>query len=515
MGVFFFWNGRVTADFNERMNLYNEAYSLDFILWILSLVKLDYIFFLRSPTVESSRRRYRTMSIQRPIWWLLFFNTLLVAICFQSRYSWIRPVQNWRRDEPLRSAENNQDSPTNAIVSRRPIRRAPSPLSQHAVEERQKAARLRYEIAQKDPNLLSEMEFTDPVLGLSPDLVKTLTETMGLVRMTEIQARAFAPLVSGKSVLGRARTGTGKTLAFLIPIAQRLVETPSVSYRSNSSIGAIIVAPTRELAIQISVTAELLFPSVQCIHGGTNVQKDRALFNKRMPAVLVATPGRLVDHLEQKTRIHRRLFAHVLDEAEILVLDEADRLIQGFPLEVRKIMSSLPRKEKRQTILFSATIPKQLKALLLEDKSILPANHEYIDCIGANKDDLKEQTNLRVEQSYLLLKDMKSYIPSFVAIVQDALIEKDTKVIAFLPTTKMVDLLASILQRTDVNVCSIHSRMSRASRNRASTLFHQTKHGILLTSDVSARGVDYPDVNLVIQVRNRYGCFVDHSISDY
>jgi ATP-dependent RNA helicase MSS116 len=417
----------------------------------------------------------------------------------------------------LRLAENNQDCPTNGIIRRRPIRRAPSPLVQQTAEERQKAAQMRYEIAQKDPNLLSDMEFTDPLLGLSPVLVKTLTQTLGLVRMTEIQARTFAPLISGKSVLGRARTGTGKTLAFLLPIAQRLVDSSSVSYQTNRSIGAIIVAPTRELAVQIAKTAELLIPSgVQCIHGGTNIQKDRAMFNKRIPTVLVATPGRLVDHLEQKSRINRRLLAHVLADAEILVLDEADRLIQGFPFEVRKILSSLPRKEKRQTILFSATVPKQLKALLLEDKSILPANHEYIDCIGASDDGSKEQNNLRVEQTYHQLKDMKSYIPSFVAIVNEALLEKDMKVIAFLPTTKMVDLFMGVLQRIGVDVWSIHSRMSHASRNLASTLFRQTKHGILLTSDVSARGVDYPDVNLVIQVRkSRNDNFVDKSLVYY
>jgi ATP-dependent RNA helicase MSS116 len=289
-------------------------------------------------------------------------------------------------------------------------------------------------------------------------------------------------------------------LAFLLPVVERLLEADPELYRRGRNIGILVLVPTRELAIQIAeqATALLTFHKdmdVACIYGGTKMQKDTRLFSKGMPTILVATPGRLLDHLEE-TRIERRKFSDILSETRIVVLDETDRLLGGFSKETNRILSYLPRVEKRQTLLFSATLPKKVRSW----KDTMKIDCTEVDCV--NDEDVRTEDNRRVEQSYIVLHDMEQYIPTLVTIILKTMEEDpDThKVMVFFPASNLVRFFVNLFtDGLEIPVFELHSRLSQAARNRASSDFRSAKRGILFTTDVSARGLDYPDVSLVVQ----------------
>jgi len=201
---------------------------------------------------------------------------------------------------------------------------------------------------------------------LHPHSKRAIAE-MGLVSMTEIQARTFEAASSGRDVLGRARTGTGKTVAFLLPAIERILQSDS-PYKAGENIGVVVVSPTRELASQIGKEAEKLLAfhrnmDVQVMFGGTSTNGDITRLQRKLPAVLVATPGRLLDHL-QTARVGNKLFGKdIMSQTPLVVLDETDRLLDmGFRNEIVKIFNYLPKGDKRQTLLFSATIPPERKS---------------------------------------------------------------------------------------------------------------------------------------------------------
>jgi ATP-dependent RNA helicase MSS116 len=401
--------------------------------------------------------------------------------------------------------ENGEDSSaTSRPGRRRPLRRSTSSSAtsaQEQLETRRQEAQKRHVEALKDPTLLTKVTFADRA-DMAPATKRAIAEVLGLQRMTEIQAKTYAAALEGQNVLGRARTGTGKTLAFLLPSIERLLEADLDLFKPGLSIGMIIVAPTRELAMQIADQAESLLTfhkdmDVACVYGGTKIQRDtRLLSGPRLPAILVATPGRLLEHCES-TRIGRRKFSDIAQETHIVVLDEADRLLDGFAKESQKILSFLPRAEKRQTLLFSATVSKKLRGFVKESMKI---DYTEIDCL--NDRNIRGETNNRVEQSYMVLKSIDDYIPTLVSIINRAMKEKDFKILVFFPASKLVRFFVNFFNiGLDIPVLEIHSRMSQASRTRASNTFRSTKNAILFSSDISARGVDYPDVSMVIQVR--------------
>ena len=251
----------------------------------------------------------------------------------------------------------------------------------------------------------------------------------------------------------------------------------------------LIVAPTTELAIQISEQARDLLTfhadmDVMCMSGGKKMSQEvRQLSSKSLPTILVSTPGRLLDHLDG-TRIQHRKFSSIMAETKIVVLDEMDRLLDGFPKEIRRILSFLPRTEKRQTLLFSATVPKRLRAFLANTMKI---DCREVDCIHGNGN---AETGLRLVQSYFVLDGMDQYITALVAIVRKAVSEDDNhKILVFLPAVKLVRYFATLFNvGLGIPVLEIHSRMSHSARLRASSTFKDAKRGVLFTSDVSARG---------------------------
>jgi len=327
--------------------------------------------------------------------------------------------------------------------------------------------------------------------------------------MTEIQAKTYNAALSGKDVLGRARTGTGKTIAFLLPAIERLLRTPS--YEEASQIGIVVISPTRELASQIGDEAEKLLSfhrgmSTQVVFGGTKTSRDISRLKSKLPTVLVATPGRLKDLLQTAT-IRGQKFANIMKQTPILVLDETDQLLDlGFRREIQQIMnymgSSSSRKLQRQTLLFSATVPPALKEIM---RQTMQKDYVEVDCIndGDGNGGVSTETHVHIEQSHAVIPDVSRYVPSIIRVVKEAAVDNGggNKVVVFFPTARMVSFFADLFNEVvRLPVMELHSKKSQGYRNRVSAQFREAKSGILFTSDVSARGVDYPGVTHVVQL---------------
>lgn len=287
----------------------------------------------------------------------------------------------------------------------------------------------------------------------------------------------------------------GKTLAFLLPSLERILANEKRSYHPGKNVGILIVVPTRELAIQIADQTKKLLTfhsegdlNVLCLYGGTKIQKDIGLLNQRIPTILVCTPGRLQDHLKD-TRLRGRKFRDVVEETSILVLDETDSLLKGFAREMKTILSCMPRRTKGQRLLFSATLPQNMKRAFSD---VLPEDYSLVDCVDRNN--VKSETNVQVEQTYVVLDSMENYISALVALVSHLMLgekEEKQKMMVFMPTTRLVGFFSELFNigiQQDLKVFQLHSKMSQSSRNRVSNDFRNAKKGILFTTDVSARG---------------------------
>jgi ATP-dependent RNA helicase MSS116 len=345
-----------------------------------------------------------------------------------------------------------------------------------------------------EPSSLSEerKRFED-IDGIHPITLKAL-RGKGLETMTEIQEKTYHAAVNGQDVLGRARTGTGKTLAFLLPGLERLLRNPI-----PDQINMLILSPTRELAAQIAHQAQLLVKphdksiTSQVIYGGSPKHDDIQRFQKRLPTILVATPGRLNDHLAS-TMVNGKPFVEKLQQMQVLVLDETDRLLDmGFRQDIQQIISRLP--QKRQTLLFSATLPPEVQSMI--EKTISP-DYLTVDCI--QDEDPTSHTNDMTEQSMVLLPPAR-FLTATVEVLLDLVDNPSNKTMCFFPTTSLVQLYANLFShRLGRRVSELHGKMHQRSRTTISQQFRKSKSGTLFTSDVSARGVDYPDVTHVVQV---------------
>ena len=356
----------------------------------------------------------------------------------------------------------------------------------------------------EDANLLSNVEFATRS-DLHPATKRALIE-MGLSRMTEIQSKTFDAAFSGSDVLGRARTGTGKTIAFLLPAIERVLRSKS-RHIDGSDVGVLVISPTRELATQIGVEATRLLTyhkgtTVQVVFGGTKSTRDISRLNKRIPTVLVATPGRLKDLLKTAS-VGGIKFSKILSRTSVVVLDETDCLLDmGFRREIQDILHYVPRSDRRQTLLFSATIPKELKEIM---KETMKPDYVEVDCIqdsGEGVDGTNTQTHIHVKQSHAIIPAVSQYVSSVIRVVKEAVRDGDAnnKIVVFFPTARMVGFFAELFNNVvSLSVMELHSRKSQGYRDRISSEFREAKSGILFTSDVSARGVDYPNVSHVVQ----------------
>ncbi|EEA26402.1 hypothetical protein TMatcc_005330 [Talaromyces marneffei ATCC 18224] len=361
-----------------------------------------------------------------------------------------------------------------------------------------------------------------------PRIIHSITEKMKINSMTDVQKQTISHSVTGADILAQAKTGTGKTLAFLVPVLQRIIANdPNLLQRSRGfsradshDIRAIIISPTRELAEQISVEARKVAAGtgvvVQTAVGGTRKQEGLNRIRREGCHVLVATPGRLKDILSDYTS---RVAAPNLD---ILVLDEADRLLDdGFGPEIESIKDLLPDPSvrDRQTLMFSATVPREVMGMVR--KSMKPGFH-FIKTVDEND----VPTHLRVPQKMVFLRGFENGYPAIVEILKKYMDQaaadstmRPMKAIVYFNTTVEVQLaneafgalLTDPMQRRSGNplgrkIYHIHSKLSQSQRTHYSDSFRRADSGILISSDVTARGLDFPDVTHVIQIgipRNR------------
>ncbi|KAG2380213.1 DEAD-box ATP-dependent RNA helicase [Vigna angularis] len=315
----------------------------------------------------------------------------------------------------------------------------------------------------------------------------------GYEKMTVVQEATLPVILKGKDVLAKARTGTGKTVAFLLPSIEVVVKSPpSDRDHRRPPIFVLVICPTRELASQAAAEANKLLKyhptiGVQVVIGGTRL----ALEQKRMQAnpcqILVATPGRLRDHIENTAGFSTRLMG-----VKVLVLDEADHLLDmGFRKDIERVIAAVPK--QRQTLMFSATVPEEVRQVC---HIALRRDHEFINTVQEGT----EETHSQVRQMHLVAP-LDKHFPLLYVLLKDHIADDvDYKVLVFCTTAMVTRLVAELLGELNLNVREIHSRKPQSYRTRVSEEFRKSKGLILVTSDVSARGVDYPDVTLVLQV---------------
>ncbi|KAG9790880.1 ATP-dependent RNA helicase-like protein has1, partial [Aureobasidium melanogenum] len=317
-------------------------------------------------------------------------------------------------------------------------------------------------------------------LGLSEKTMKALNE-MKFETMTEIQRRGIPPLMAGRDVLGAAKTGSGKTLAFLIPAVEML---HALRFKPRNGTGVIVVSPTRELALQIFGVARDLMQfhsqTFGIVIGGANRSAEADKLTKGVN-LLIATPGRLLDHL-QNTK------GFIYKNVKALVIDEADRILEvGFEDEMRQIVKILP-KEDRQTMLFSATQTTKVEDLA---RISLRPGPLYI-----NVDHTKEHSTVEgLEQGYVICDSDKRFLLLFSFLKRNL----KKKVIVFMSSCNCVKYHAELLNYIDLPVLELHGNLKQQKRTNTFFEFCNAKAGILVCTDVAARGLDIPAVDWIVQ----------------
>lgn len=312
------------------------------------------------------------------------------------------------------------------------------------------------------------MKFSE--LGLNDELLKAIKRS-GFEEATPIQEQTIPLALAGKDVIGQAQTGTGKTAAFALPILQNLD-------KRNKTIQALIIEPTRELAIQ---TQEELFrlgrdekARVQVVYGGADIGRQIRSLKNHVPAILVGTPGRLLDHLKRKT-IN-------LEGVNTIVLDEADEMLDmGFIQDIESILSYV--KNRSQTLLFSATMPKP----------ILRISEKFMHDPEIVRIKTKELTADLIDQYYVRCKDAEKF--NIMCRLID--VESPDLAVIFVRTKRRVDEVTRGLQARGYNAAGIHGDLSQARRISVLKRFRAGKLDILVATDVAARGLDISGVTHV------------------
>ncbi|EPS41384.1 hypothetical protein H072_4719 [Dactylellina haptotyla CBS 200.50] len=317
-------------------------------------------------------------------------------------------------------------------------------------------------------------------INLNENTQRALTD-MGFTTMTEVQAKTIPPLLAGRDVLGAAKTGSGKTLAFLIPAVEML---SSLRFKPRNGTGVVVVSPTRELALQIFHVARELMQhhSQTCgiVIGGANRRAEAEKLSKGVN-LLIATPGRLLDHL-QNTQ------GFVFKNLKALVIDEADRILEvGFEDEMRQIIKILP-KENRQSMLFSATQTTKVEDLA---RISLRPGPLYI-----NVDHRKEHSTVEgLEQGYVVCEADKRFLLLFSFLKRNL----KKKVIVFFSSCNSVKYYAELLNYIDLPVLDLHGNQKQQKRTNTFFEFCNAKQGTLIATNVASRGLDIPAVDWIVQ----------------
>lgn len=304
-------------------------------------------------------------------------------------------------------------------------------------------------------------------LSIAPSLLEKI-EKMGFSVPTPIQRKAIPIAIEGKDIIGIAQTGTGKTLAFGIPMLQRLAQ--------RSGRGLVLV-PTRELALQVRDAilpfAQVLGMGVTVLIGGESMVPQISSLRKN-PRVIIATPGRLIDHLERRTAR--------LDDAHLLVLDEADRMLDmGFAPQIERVLKSMPK--DRQTMLFSATMPAEIVKIASSHMK-LPVRTE-IAAPGTAAERVSQEM-------FVVKKELKG------ALLGKLLMQYTGPVLLFTRTKIGAHKVTQSLRKGGFAAAEIHSDRTLAQRKEALAGFKYGKYRVLVATDIAARGIDVSGIELVI-----------------
>ena len=347
---------------------------------------------------------------------------------------------------------------------------------------------------------ISTTSTTFDTLGVAPWLVHSL-RSMAITNPTEIQQSCIPEIMKGRDCIGGSRTGTGKTVAFAVPILQQWSRDPFGIY-------AVVVTPTRELALQIYEQFRALGApqSLKCalITGGSDM-REQAIALSRRPHIVVATPGRLADHIQTSGKESTA----GMTRAKVVVLDEADRLLASGPgsmlPDLNTCMSHLPSSKERLTLLFTATVTPEVRAL----KSLpRPAGRPpiFISEIADSSSTLTQTTRLpsTLHQTYIQTpitqKDSFLHVLLLVTTLVNPLPPSTSppSIIIFVNRTETADILSRTLTLLSHPVTSLHSQLPQSSRNANLQSFRSARNRILIATDVASRGLDIPDVQYVI-----------------
>jgi len=311
--------------------------------------------------------------------------------------------------------------------------------------------------------------------GLSDPLVQGILAA-GYTAPTEVQSQVIPAAIAGRDIIGCAQTGTGKTAAFVLPILNRLShEHPS---KKRRVIRSLILTPTRELAVQIEKFilryGRFLHLHTLAVYGGVNIKGQFNALHHGVD-IVVATPGRLLDHMQRRTID----FRHV----EVLVLDEADRMFDmGFIMDVRKIIAAVPK--NRQTMLFSATVTPEISTLAAGvQKSPVMIQ------IGRPRNPIETIT----QNIYLVPREQK--IDLLLHLIR---VRQMFSVLVFSRTKRGADKINRQLERASLESVAIHSGRTQAQRTRAMDGFKAGKYQIMVATDIAARGIDVTGISHVI-----------------
>ncbi|XP_024535745.1 DEAD-box ATP-dependent RNA helicase 26 [Selaginella moellendorffii] len=322
--------------------------------------------------------------------------------------------------------------------------------------------------------------------------LKAIKNVLGYEVMTMVQEATLPLILKGEDVLAKAKTGTGKTIAFLLPTIETILASKNAQTYHENPIRALVICPTRELAMQAAVEAQTLMKfhnelGAQTAIGGNSSVMEAKKIKLQPCQILVGTPGRLLDHIQ-----NARGFADQLKSVKILILDEADTLLDmGFRQNLTEILKALPK--KRQTLLFSATIPKEVHSI---SQLALKPDHKFVDTVGQDT-----ETHAMVNQKYAVVPQESQFAVLYSILKEHIAVEPKYKVLVFCTTANITAYMAALYQKLGFNIREIHSRKTQTYRTRVSDEFRNCKGGLIMfTSDVSARGIDYPDVTLVVQI---------------
>jgi ATP-dependent RNA helicase RhlB len=321
---------------------------------------------------------------------------------------------------------------------------------------------------------LSSITFSS--LPLAPELMQGIVDA-GFTYCTPIQAQTLPSALQGRDIAGQAQTGTGKTAAFLVSLYQSLLLQPAAAQRSPTSIRALIVAPTRELAVQIHKDAEALGRHTRLklavVFGGTDYEKQRRTLADGVD-ILVGTPGRIIDYFKQG------IFD--LRHVRVLVLDEADRMFDlGFIADIRYILRRMPKPEHRQSMLFSATLSQRVLELAYEHMN----NPELV------RIEPDQVTIDRIRQ-VIYFPSMEEKVPLLIGLLRET---EAHRTMVFVNMRRTAERLETALRANGLHAQALSGDVPQKKRLQFLKQFHEGELAVLIATDVASRGLHIPDVS--------------------